>query len=104
MNKFLAGGSGSEPYTRVVSAVERDPDPVVLTGRLAGWLSDRAAAEGRSEAEVVEEALAVRWGRELGDAFRDLWETSPGLSDDEAEELVEAEVYGPRREARRRAG
>ena len=88
-----------------MSAIERDPtDPVLLTGRLARWLSDRAAAEGRTEAEIVEEALAVRWGRELGDAFRDLWEASETISEAEAEELVQAEVYEPRRERRRRAG
>lgn len=95
----------SSPYTGGVSAVERDPtDPVVLTGRLARWLSDRAAIEGRTEAEVVEEALVVRWGRELGDAYRDLWDASVCLSKAEAEELVQAEVYEPRREERRRAG
>jgi hypothetical protein len=77
---------------------------VVLTGRLARWLSDRAAIEGRTEAEVVEEALAVRWGRELGDAYRDLWDASVGLSEAEADELVQAEVYEPRQEGRRRAG
>jgi hypothetical protein len=88
-----------------MSAVERDPtDAVVLSGRLAHWLSSRAAAEGRTEAEIVEEALAVRWGRELGDAFRDLWETSETMSEAEAEELVRAEVYEPRRERRRQAG
>jgi hypothetical protein len=88
-----------------MSAIERDPtDPVLLTGRLARWLSGRAAAEGRTEAEIVEEALAVRWGRELGDAFRDLWEASETMSEAEAEELVQAEVYEPRRERRRRAG
>lgn len=86
-------------------SVECHPtDSVVLTGRLARWLSDRAAAEGRTEAEVVEEALAVRWGRELGDAYRDLWDASATLSEAEAEELVEAEVYEPRRERRRQAG
>jgi hypothetical protein len=88
-----------------MSAVERDPtEPVVLTGRLARWLSGRAAAEGRTEAEIVEEALAVRWGRELGDAFRDLWEASEAMSEAEAEDLVQADVYGPRRERRRQAG
>lgn len=88
-----------------MSAIERDPtDPVVLTGRLARWLSGRAAAEGRPEADIVEEALAVQWGRELGDAFRDLWEASETISEAEAEELVQAEVYEPRRERRRRAG
>jgi hypothetical protein len=88
-----------------MSAVERDPtDAVVLSGRLARWLSSRAAAEGRTEAEIVEEALAVRWGRELGDAFRDLWEASETMSEAEAEELVRAEVYEPRRERRRQAG
>ncbi|MGH8991998.1 MAG: hypothetical protein ACRDZ7_10820 [Acidimicrobiia bacterium] len=88
-----------------MSAVERDPtDPVVLTGRLARWLSDRAVAEGRTEAEVVEEALTVRWGRELGDAYRDLWDASESLGEAEAEELVQAEVYEPRREQRRRTG
>lgn len=88
-----------------MSAIERDPtDPVLLTGRLARWLSERAAAEGRTEAEIVEEALAVRWGRALGDAFRDLWEASETMSEAEAEELVQAEVYEPRRERRRRAG
>jgi len=93
------------PYNVEVSAIERDPaEPVVLTGRLARWLSGRAVAEGRTEADIVEEALAVRWGRELGDAFRDLWDASETLSDAEAEELVQAEVYEPRRERRRRAG
>jgi hypothetical protein len=88
-----------------MSAVEREPtDPVVLTGRLARWLSDRAVAEGRTEAEVVEEALAVRWGRELGEAYRDLWDASVTLSEAEAEELVQAEVYEPRQERRRQAG
>ena len=77
---------------------------MLLTGRLARWLSARAAAEGRTEAEIVEEALAVRWGRELGDAFRDLWEASETMSEAEAEELVQAEVYETRRERRRRAG
>jgi myosin-crossreactive antigen len=88
-----------------MSAVEREPtDAVVLTGRLAHWLSGRAAAEGRTEAEIVEEALAVRWGRELGDAFRNLWDASETMSEAEAEELVRAEVYEPRRERRRQAG
>lgn len=88
-----------------MSAVERDPkDAVVLSGRLAHWLSRRAAAEGRTEAEIVEEALAVQWGRELGDAFRDLWEASETMSEAEAEELARAEVYEPRRERRRRTG
>ena len=88
-----------------MSAIERDPaEPVVLTGPLARWLSDRAAAEGRTAAEVIEEALAVRWGRELGDAYRDIWDASPGRSEAEAEELVQAEVYEPRRSVRRRAG
>ncbi len=62
----------------------------MLTGRLARWLSDRAAIEGRTEAEVVEEALAVHWGRELGDAYRDLWDASVGLNEAEAEALVQA--------------
>jgi hypothetical protein len=85
-------------------SVECHPtDSVVLTGRLARWLSDRAAAEGCTEAEVVEEALAVRWGQELGDAYRDLWDAG-GLIEAETEELVQAEVYEPRRERRSRPG
>jgi hypothetical protein len=88
-----------------VPGVECDPtESVVLTGRLARWLSDRAAAEGCTEAEVVEEAMAVRWGQALGDAYRDLWDAGGGLIEAEAEQLVQAEVYEPRRERRRRPG
>lgn len=88
-----------------MSAVERHPtDAVVLTGRLARWLSDRATVEGRTEAAVVEEALAVRWGRQLGEAYLGLWDAGPGLNEAEAEEVVRTEVYGPRQERRRRPG
>lgn len=48
-------------------------------------------------------ALAGRWGRALGDAYRDLWDASAGISEAEAEELVQVEVYEPRRAVRRRA-
>jgi hypothetical protein len=77
---------------------------VVLTGPLARWIAERAEAEGRSEAAVVAEAVGVRWGRELGDAYRDLWASSEGLAEEEADAIVEEEVYQPRRERRRRAG
>jgi hypothetical protein len=90
------------PYAAGMSGDEPDPiDAVVLTGRLARWLSDRAVVEGGTEAEIVEEALAVRWGRQLGDAFQEVWGAGGDATEAEADELVEAEVYGPRREQRR---
>lgn len=61
------------------------------------------SADGPTEASFVEEALALRWGRELGDAFRNLWEASETISAAEAEELLQAEVYEPRQERRRQA-
>lgn len=82
----------------------RDDEKVVLTGSVARWITERAVAEGRSEAEVVEEALAVRWGQEFGDAYRELWEAGAGLDEAEVAELVDAEVYRPRQEQRRRTG
>lgn len=60
------------------------------------------ADEGPRDAEIVDEARAVRWAQELGNAYRDLWDVAVGVTDAEAEEIVEAEVYEPRREHRRR--
>jgi hypothetical protein len=74
---------------------------LTLTGRAARWVLEQAEAEQRSPTEVVEEALTLRWGRQLGDAYRGLWEASPGLDQVSAEELVDTEVYAPRRRARR---
>ena len=77
------------------------PAVVTLTGRAAQWATERARAEGRPVDAVVEEALAARWGLELGDAYRAVWAAGPGVTPAAAEVLVEAEVYGPRRRARR---
>ncbi|HUY98538.1 MAG TPA: hypothetical protein VMW47_13140 [Verrucomicrobiae bacterium] len=77
------------------------PVGVTLTGRAAQWATERAQAEGRPVDAVVEEALASRWGLELGDAYRAVWAAGPGLTSAAAGALVEAEVYGPRRRARR---
>lgn len=74
---------------------------LTLSGRAARWVLEQAEAERRSPDEIVEEALMVRWGRQLGDAYRELWEASPGLDEASAEELVDAEVYEPRRRYRR---
>jgi hypothetical protein len=60
------------------------------------------ADEGPRDAEIVDEARAVRWAQKLGHAYRDLWDAGVGVTDAEAEEIVEAEVYEPRREQRRR--
>jgi hypothetical protein len=60
------------------------------------------ADESRPEADMVDEALALRWAQELGDAYRDLWDAGAGLTDSEAEEIVEADFYEPRRQQRRR--
>ncbi|MGI9119820.1 MAG: hypothetical protein ACR2G7_06835 [Acidimicrobiales bacterium] len=86
-----------------MAAVEREPGSLVLEGALARWVSERAEVEQRSEADVVAEALAVRWGRQLGDAYGALWVASPTMGEREAEELVKAEVYQPRQERRRQA-
>lgn len=61
-------------------------------------------AEGRTEAELIAEALAIRWGRQLGDAYRALWQEGVGVDDSEAEDLVYEEVYRPRQERRGQAG
>ena len=74
---------------------------MVLTGWLARWLSSRAALEGRTEAEIIEEALAVQWGRRLGKAFQDVWDAGGGVTEAESDEIVDAEVYQARREQRR---
>lgn len=89
-------------YTRDVSTTDQD-GRLVLTGPLARWITERATAEGRTEADVVAEALAVRWGAELGDAYPQLWEASEGVDEMAADKLVDDEVYRPRQE-RRRAG
>jgi hypothetical protein len=62
------------------------------------------ADEGRREAEIGDEAeaRAVRWAQEVGDAYRDLWDVGVGVTDAEAEAIVEAEVYEHRQEQRRR--
>lgn len=60
------------------------------------------ADEWPRDAEIVDEAMAVRWAQELGNAYRDLWDGGVGVTAAEAEEIVEAEVYRPRREQRRR--
>lgn len=75
-------------YTGRVAATDRD-DRLVLTGTLARWITERATAEGRTEADVVAEALAVRWGRELGEAYRHLWDAREPLDEAEADQLVE---------------
>jgi len=77
---------------------------LVLTGPLARWIHERAKAEGRSEASLVAEAVALRWGRELSDAYRDLWVSSEALDQSKADAIVEAEVYRPRQARRREAG
>ena len=88
-----------------MSTTNRDQDDqLVLTGPLARWLTERAEIEGRSEAEVIEEALSIRWGRQLGDAFRGLWQASAGVDESDPEKLVHEEVYRPRQERRRQAG
>lgn len=74
---------------------------LVLTGPLARWIRERAVAEGRDEADVVAEAMAIRWGRKLGDAYQRLWQAGPGLDDAKAEELVNEEIYDPRQRRRR---
>lgn len=89
-------------YTGQVSTTDQG-DRLVLTGPLARWITERAAAEGRTEADVVAEALAVRWGAQLGDAYRAVWEASEGIDEAAADKLVDDEVYRPRQE-RRRAG
>ncbi len=61
-------------------------------------------ADGRSEAQLIEEALSIRWGRQLGDAFLGLWQASRGIDESDAEKLVHEEVYRPRQERRRQAG
>ena len=123
VHRPLVGGRPStsnsfwpEAQTRV-SAQERTPptirvmvaDPgleatLVLTGPLARWIHERAKAEGRSEASLVAEAVALRWGRELSDAYRDLWVSSEALDQSKADAIVEAEVYRPRQARRREAG
>jgi hypothetical protein len=49
-----------------------------------------------------DEAAALRWGCQLGDAYVDLWGSSEPTAEAEAEAIVEAEVYRPRRDHRRR--
>ncbi len=73
----------------------------MLTGPLARWITERATAEGRTEADIVAEALAVRWGAELGDAYRQLWQAGEGVDEIAADKLVDDEVYRPRQELRR---
>ena len=89
-------------YTGQVPTTDQG-DRLVLTGPLARWITERATVEGRTEADVVAEALAVRWGAQLGDADRDVWEASEGIDEAAADKLVDDEVYRPRQE-RRRAG
>ena len=84
------------------TGTERPGAKLTLTGRAARWVLDQAEAEQRSPAEVVEEALTLRWGRQLGDAYRELWDAAPGLDEASAEALVDAEVYEPRRRSRPR--
>lgn len=92
-------------YTGEVATASRDQDDeLVLKGPLARWLVERAEAEGRSEAEVIEEALSIRWGRQLGDAFTGLWEAGTAVDEPDAERLVHEEIYRPRQERRRQAG
>ncbi len=50
---------------------------------------------------MIEEALSIRWGRHLGDAYRQVWDTSPALSEADTAELVDVEVYQPRQAVRR---
>ncbi|HSH62358.1 MAG TPA: hypothetical protein VK988_22450 [Acidimicrobiales bacterium] len=96
----------------MTTASRDQDDELVLTGPLARWpvgplarwLVERAEAEGRSEAEVIEEALSIRWGRQLGDAFSGLWEAGTVLDESDAERLVHEEIYRPRQERRRQAG
>ena len=83
------------------TGTERAGANLTLTGRAARWVLEQAEAEQRSPDEIVEEALMVRWGRQLGDAYRELWEASPGVDEASAEELVDTEVYEPRRRSRR---
>lgn len=90
-------------YDDGVSTTGTAPDEakVMLTGRAARWAIEQAQAEHRSPGEVIEEALSIRWGRHLGDAYRRVWDTSPALNETETAELVDVEVYQPRQAARR---
>jgi len=85
----------------LMSTTGTESPGVTLTGRVARWVLEQAEAEQRSPAEVVEEALTLRWGRQLGDAYQALWEAGPGLDEASAEDLVDTEVYEPRRRDRR---
>ncbi len=88
---WAAGGNDGSAnlYLMSPTGTESPGANLTLTGRVARWVLEQAEAEQRSPAEVVEEALTLRWGRQLGDAYQALWEAGPGLDEVSAEDLVD---------------